>query len=1171
MATFTRYSGTNLFLSSEATAATARAGYLLPAGDTPPPDPFGVDDALNKYPGWFILFPDLPADPTTFIQQAQIYLANAARADALVAWFTNPESAAKGLAGYVLTAPRVSGKAPALTKPGLVVFSNVTIGLKTATTVAVSGDGNGLTFTAASGTNAMVVTPFGARKSVTLPMTGAATLSLLSPAATSGCLGFGLSIDQAAATALDLGLRMFTAPKAGGYTATVLYPVFDLSQVRGGVAVAATIDPLSPLDESRSFFTFSSPGTAVPSTYRTPVGGALTLAPHAGTGLVFADRVSGVDANGKPIVRPGQEVLYLVPKGTFDLAPAKPLTKKVAGATNAAPNLANNLMCGLSGVEYLSLAGGTTMQFVTGQNAFASTLRASDPKAGTTRVFGALTDAAKTSWAVLSVPGSSTYYAQPDSSVMHQPPGGASSILCYKELPFGTLPPSTRVIAGGDTSFPLLPYPAVQVGPGITIDEVTQFETQVVAPRRKQIISGLVTPVTNGSGTANTTSPRGLVLNLTGNAWTNLTLAVSPGQVPADQHKNLLRSPKLLLDNITGDLLDALQSNQLFLVVTSAQAMLANCTIPYALTAERIDVLQNVVKLDPGVITALKNIPTPWLWPDEASFDAALKTALGTAYTANQPKILPYAGDFSLFVTDWEFDLSPWRWADHGTILIFKFCGKQLGQLTSDTSQWVHGSTFNASPGATQQQIQTIFQNAKDKLAGGDTDFDYFVNDVLTDPNWNGILALNAEVPLSGLPPQLEGLAAGIDPAQFQAHHLGINVTPVDTSGTTLTGRPSSVFGLIHYEDDTELGGTGVDYGFKVNSLKVLLANSEIIGFSSVIEVLINKLFGEPAQQLGVNTNCLKLNGYYQQSGGVGSYSFVTGGPTAYQIASQVLDEVAISQARFVTITSNDPNSTDINSRFNLQGTISFKAQPGFDLFSYGPDKQPPPTAPLPGLSYTNLSIDMEFDEATPSYRTFTFDAQHILLDAAISQARANALASHFPMKLTGLYQGLGDVTPDKLGYMPVDSPVQGSTLSAPWFGLQYDLDLGTPGALAAQVGFTAGLLMAWAPNPSGASIYIGLTLPGVSGGQRAISLQGILSLVFGDVKFIAQPPTYILELTNIALKFFSLTFPPNGQTSVVMFGNPNAQTSGALGWYACYLKAGAGQGGGGNKQLTKT
>jgi len=1169
---FTRYNGTDLFLPA-ASGAALRAGYLAPKGATVP-DTFGVADALNTYQGWFVLFPDLPTDPTVFIQQAQIYLANPARAGALIAWFSNPDQAAQGLAAWILTAPRVSGKPVAVTRAGLLQFSNLTLSLTPGTVVSVAADGDGLAFTANGGTNALSVTPAGQPKPVILPLTGTVSLALVAPAATNGCFNFGLALDDGAATALDVGLRMFTAPPGGGYAATTRYPVFELAQVSGGAALAATLDPLAPLDEGRSFFAFANAGTPLPSTYRTPVGGALTLSPQASATLVFSQRLSAVDANGNPIVTPGRSVLYMVPKGGFDLAAAASAPRAKTTAPGTAPDLTANLMCGLSGVEYLSTAPGASLEFVTGANAFAGTLRMAS--AGSARVFGPLTKAAQTAWTYVSVPGGSTYFAQPDSAVMHQPNAAApaSQLLQYAPLSVAQLPPATSGTTPSDP-FPLLPYPAAQIGAGLTADDVAQFETQVVGPQRRRIMPSLQTPTAAlgapravTGATPPVTTPQGLLLTMDGAAWSNLVLAVSPS-IPPDNlppsPNPTLRSQKLLFDDVTGDLRDAMQSNQLFLVITSTGAVMTNAQIPYSLTAARLDILAKVAKLDPAVITALTPLKDQ-SWPDETTFDTALHGVLtAQQYTANQPTILAYTGDFSLFVADWEFDLSPWRWADHNSIMIFKFCAKQLDQLVSDTSQWVHADSFNTSPTAAQQQIRGILDDATSRLAGGDTDLSYFVNTVMLDPQWNGILVLNAEVPMAGLPPQLEGLAAGIDASQFKAHHVGVNVTPVQSAGGVLTAMSSSAFGLIDYEDPADLSGTALDYQFKVNQLKVLIANSEIVGFSSVIEVMINKLFGEPTQQVNAPNNCLKLNGYYQQSGGVGSYTFITPASTAFGVTSQVLSQVGILQARFVTLTSNDPDNTTVNSRFNLSGSINFAAQTGFDLFSYGSEQPVPPTSvAVPGLTYANLSIDMSFDVATPTYKTFAFDAQHILLDSSTSQARANSLASHFPMKLAGLYQATGSVTPDSLGYMPVDSPLQGSQLSAPWFALQYDLDLGTPGALAAQVGFTAGLLLAWSPNPTAATVYVGLSLPGVSGGQRAISLQGVLSLAFGTVTFLVQPPTYILELSNIVLKFLSLSFPSGGQTSLVMFGNPNAQTSGALGWYASYVKTGAGQGGGG-------
>src|SRR5262249_8625081 len=128
-------------------------------------------------------------------------------------------------------------------------------------------------------------------------------------------------------------------------------------------------------------------------------------------------------------------------------------------------------------------------------------------------------------------------------------------------------------------------------------------------------------------------------------------------------------------------------------------------------------------------------------------------------------------------------------------------------------------------------------------------------------------------------------------------------------------------------------------------------------------------------------------------------------------------------------------------------------------------------------------------------------------------------------------------------------------------FALEYRLNLGTPGALAAAVDFTAGLVCAWSPSAAREQprAFVGLSLPGVHGGERAISLQGVIRLVFGDVGFLVSGTTYILELRNIALKVLSLTLPPDGQTNILLFGDPSGQDRETLGWYAAYSKAGGG------------
>ena len=1169
MGALTRFAaGSQLFVPSDRGANPVTAGYLLPTGTTAP-DQFSLQDALNTYPGWFVMLSGVSdAGIPVFEQSAQSYFANPARAGALAAWFTNAANASSGLTGWVMYAPRPDLN---LTRTAQIGFANFAIILQIGAKVAVSGDGTALTITTTgSAANSLSVTPFGQRQPVQIAMTGAASLSILAAPERAGCLEFGLTLTQKVATSLDLGLRSFTAPVGGGNTNTALYTLFDFSGLASGTPISAVVDPLAPLDHQRSNFTFDQSGLTLPSAFRNPIGATLQLTVTNTASLVFANRLTAVDAQGNPIILPSNQILYMVPSGDFTLN-MPPAAAKVAVAASAVPDLTANLMCGLSAVEYLSLAAGTTLSFVPDQMAFAKTLKAAGADNG--RVFGPLTSAGSTAWAQVKNPQSSTYSAQPNASVLFQ---GNSTMLSFLPLDIGQLE------AASAPATPLLPYATAAVGSGLTREDLAQFEAQVWSPQRRSLLQKAIdlagaksgARVLAAGGSAPNppygTTPQGLLLHFGQDTtdWAEMTLAVSStDSVPPN------RNPAVVLDSVTGNLQTALQTNQLFLVATGADLFMSNAQMAYRLNQERLDALATVIP-DQAVISALQSLlsapANTRLWPNEAAMDASLHTVLTAAqYDSWHTTIRAYCGEFSLFVAGWEFDLSPWRWVDHKTILIFKFCSKQLTQLVEDTSQWANPDAFNPSKAATQQTLVTIFQDAAASYAAGDTDFAYFVNTVMRDPNWNGILALNALVPLSGLPPQLEGIAAGIDPSQFQAHHLGITTTPIQTGTNAYTAQPSSAFGLIHYQDDSAL--TGADpYMYKVSLLKVLLANSEVTAFSSTIKLLINQLFGEPCTQRNAPDNVLVLNGTYQNTGGLGSYSFVTAGSTVYQMSSQILYQVLISQASFVTL-SDDDTTAQVTSQFQIAGSLSFRAQSGFDLFSYGPEQAVIGANGVGvGLAFSSLAIDMDFNQATPSYKTFTFDASTIALDASASLTRLDSLVAHFPLKLTSLIQSTGTDTPDSLGFMPVDSPLQGSQLASPWFGLQFDLDLGSPGALAAQIGFTARLLLGWAPNPTTPTLYIGLGLPGVSGGQRAISLEGVLSLAFGDVMFLVQAPTYILQFSNIALKFLSLTFPPNGQINMVMFGNPNAETSGALGWYAAYVKNGSSGGTGNSTQLSR-
>ena len=114
-------------------------------------------------------------------------------------------------------------------------------------------------------------------------------------------------------------------------------------------------------------------------------------------------------------------------------------------------------------------------------------------------------------------------------------------------------------------------------------------------------------------------------------------------------------------------------------------------------------------------------------------------------------------------------------------------------------------------------------------------------------------------------------------------------------------------------------------------------------------------------------------------------------------------------------------------------------------------------------------------------------------------------------------------------------------------------------------------ILVAWVPAQEG--VYVGLKLPGSSGGKKEISIQGLLKISFKSIQFVVYPLRadvpdartsegerevgYLLKIKNIVLKFFMLSLPPSGQSEFILFGDPREidREDKLIGWYAAYAK----------------
>jgi hypothetical protein len=412
-------------------------------------------------------------------------------------------------------------------------------------------------------------------------------------------------------------------------------------------------------------------------------------------------------------------------------------------------------------------------------------------------------------------------------------------------------------------------------------------------------------------------------------------------------------------------------------------------------------------------------------------------------------------------------------------------------------------------------------------------------------------------------------MVAGIDLDGFYAHHVGFSLTPFDTSDTGVELHRTAVFGLIDYNDSTELVLPGnVPFAFKTNSLRVRFANAVVADFSAEVELMTNRLFGALLTKRDpTRGNNLVLHGSYQRQNGAPTYAFTLEGQNFYDVADSALESIEVLGVQLQTATGSGAVGT-VAVDFVLLGNLRFAELPNFDLFSWGVQLgQEPGAPPADGcLRFGNLAVRMTFDLDKPTEQQFGSGEQRLSFDVATSQARKRSLVSNFPLQLTGFIavpnqaaegQPPSGQKPEDLGYASVMAPLDQTPLEPPWYGLVLTLSLGTLGAAGGSIALSLSVLAAWAPGTGGdRPVYLGLGIPGAHASGISWSLEGVLRFGFRTLEFTAADTNghraYTLLLRRLALSLLGWSFPP-GNADVYMFGNPNGDPKAGLGWYAAY------------------
>ncbi|MBL4705454.1 MAG: hypothetical protein JKY54_13105, partial [Flavobacteriales bacterium] len=907
-----------------------------------------------------------------------------------------------------------------------------------------------------------------------------------------------------------------------------------------------------PLDASETYWFLIPDDAPLATTFRTVLGEIVLLTPlgDSSCALAFNQLSEGV--------------YYLAPSGSYTIS-----VDEGVGVTS---DLQNKLLCGLSGVEYLSFTPGDLLHFISSQN--ASVLVSVEDDAYSFQFNGDATGITTSYITILPQDGSeSNYYSEPEQAPFFAGEEVTDVQLDYFELSRSSLTDDTSF-----TGFPMVAYAKFDDS-GLEENFAKNIEFQLYNPTRNQLIEdnqqdsqeveqiqelqtqgkqkdrkgkhrkhkrALRKHLSRGCKTAqnlqvsvdvesvSAVTPQGYISTFEGDLWTTLQIANKQISGSAQTNVQIGFTPGSGEDEISDALQNAFLTNQQFVVITQG----------YQLGTFVNDITMSdwPFTLDPSVNESVGEYRNVILF--KSSSDSTIQELV------KQPELWTGREDF----TDTAVDVN-------GTFI----------------SQWLQDYFTEAI---------SLYDNGN-----GVTSLQGFC-ELIQNPLWNGFLALKVDVSTDELPTEVEALLAGIDKSLFYGHHIGVQINHLSvenaqTSGLDLT---SSVFGLVHYVDPnipdvnniSTYYSSPADYNFTVLTLEAVFEKGVLVNFSNKSMLLINKFFGDTVLETSANgesgANNLILLGIYSDQGGESSYTFSTaqGSISTFYLSSNAFYAIPVNRATMTvqeTGTDSDGETT-YESRFGLWGSMETLPYEDFDLLSYAQ------------LSFSNLFVDMAFDSGGTD-PVFTFDSNSIALalnqnkiytgaddeaSGGYNLIRSGSLLTQFPLELKGLYQGTSDKQPDSLGYLTLLSEdptgiVTADLSGGDWYAFQFSLNLGGQGAMANNAGLSADFLISWSTggNSQTAIASPSFKLTGPAGVSLTFDLQGVIKFGAKDI-VLNRPavsegeiPQFIMIFQSLGLTVLSKSFPPEGTTNVILFGDTTDQTSGiikpTLGWFGGYVE----------------
>jgi hypothetical protein len=585
----------------------------------------------------------------------------------------------------------------------------------------------------------------------------------------------------------------------------------------------ASLNPALPFSASQTFFQVDVTQKGMAALFTCPNvmqtnGTNTALVPAAG----FCFHLAPTPDSFTPAASPANP--HPGSWGLFYAAPFGPMTVQATGPIK--------LMCGLSGLEYLTLQNGDSVNLVPGQNAYApnfippGTTLPGGGAAGGTTAHEFLTGLGQTSWLSVPAPNQtpSAYYAQADAE-----PFFAAAVAPNASYPSAVASYLSNPSAGGAAPpFPFAAHSGVydasnsNPDPGETSKSVpatyfTAYESQVLVQHRYKVLVPETAVPVFGDQTGTALSG--------GGAATPTGFIAALNSAPNKEAALAMESPSATPNAGTW--------NSLTLALHTENAGLGGET-PYTLAFLASD---QTGMVSPLLIQGLLHskvflVANNW---DPAG-------PLGKM-------------ESEMVVDGFAFHVKPVSTTDaYDTIAVFKFqTTAALKGLVETPNVWFRPDSFVSTQGSGVPGVQRAIREAiqvAENAKGSPTDpYGYFRDTIASDPNWTGVVFFHVPIDGGNMPPDLQILFAGID-GQLYAHHFGIDLNHLKndrTHGPQL--QDSSLFGVIHYQGtlpppNPPQPTPGWDkFGFTLLDLTVELENSVVTAFDAFVAMTIPELF----------------------------------------------------------------------------------------------------------------------------------------------------------------------------------------------------------------------------------------------------------------------------------------------------------------------------------------